>query len=251
MKPKTSISSSIDSLKEEAIRVYTGMTVVYPLSSHSEALYDISYLETGYNCCYSKGNSTIAFVSDNQVFVTPATYSVIHTLKEAGFREDTFQVPFSNWICYPKLQRNKWKELQRKAFQASKVSFREECSLFCEDHGIGCLSDKTLKNCFQMPDAGIAIRYPSQATDCYFPIINIGFLDDFASQLLGKYAFSNETVIFVYRDGKTYVTKGYKILAELRSAGYTEQHRIYVPFSNGEEILDINLKAQWDAIVPW
>lgn len=250
MELKTIIPRSIDSLKEEAIRVYTGMTVVYPLNNHEESLYDISYLETGYNCCYSKGNSTIAFVRDNQVFVTPATYSVIHSLKAAGFRKVTFSVPFSNWICYPKLQRNKWKELQRKAFQDSKAFFREECSLFCDDNNIGSLSDSILKNCFQMPDAGMTIEYPSHATDCYVPIINISFLDDFALQLLGKYSFSNGLVVFVYRDGKTYVTKGYKILDELRSAGYTE-HRIYVPFSNGEKIQDINLKAQWDAIITW
>lgn len=58
---------------------------------------------------------------------------------------------------------------------------------------------------------------------------------------------NNGKVIFVYIDGKTYVTKGYKIIDELREAGYKEGE-LFVPFSNGEAIVDPFLKKKWDDI---
>jgi hypothetical protein len=54
-------------------------------------------------------------------------------------------------------------------------------------------------------------------------------------------------VVFVYRDGHTYVTKRYRIISELREAGYRETG-MFVPFSNGEEILDPDLREKWESI---
>jgi hypothetical protein len=61
---------------------------------------------------------------------------------------------------------------------------------------------------------------------------------------------NNGIVVFVYRDGHTYVTKGYKVIQHLCDAGYREKC-MFVPFSNGEEIMHDGFRAKWEAIRKW
>ena len=56
--------------------------------------------------------------------------------------------------------------------------------------------------------------------------------------------------MFVYRDGHTYVTKGYKVLQYLNDAGYREKC-MFVPFSNGEEIMHDAFREKWESIRKW
>ena len=64
---------------------------------------------------------------------------------------------------------------------------------------------------------------------------------------IGHYCTNNGRVVFVYRDGHTYVTRGYWIKRELDKAGYKESS-LFVPFSNGEQITDSFLAREWERI---
>jgi hypothetical protein len=64
---------------------------------------------------------------------------------------------------------------------------------------------------------------------------------------LGRFCTNNGKVVFVYRDGHTYVFRGYRIVDELRNAGYKEAG-LFVPFSNGEQITDPYLADQWEKV---
>lgn len=103
----------MDSLKEGAVRVYTGMIAVFPQFSQEEAL-NISELAPKFNGCYATNNSTVCFVSDNEVFATPYTRTTMRSLRSAGFRQEYFYVPFSNGD-YPKYEQVKWEALREKA----------------------------------------------------------------------------------------------------------------------------------------
>lgn len=59
---------AMDSLKEGAVRVYTGMITVFPQFSQEEAL-SLSEPAPKFNGCYATNNSTVCFVSDNEIFV--------------------------------------------------------------------------------------------------------------------------------------------------------------------------------------
>ena len=63
---------AMDSLKEGAVRVYSGMITVFPQLAKEEVL-NVSELTPKFNGCYATNNSTVCFVSDNEVFVTPNT----------------------------------------------------------------------------------------------------------------------------------------------------------------------------------
>lgn len=237
-------NKELDSLKEEAVRVYTGMTVVFPQFAKETQL-NLSELIPKFDGRYATNNSTVAFISGGEVYVTPYTRSVIDTLERAGLRHDYFYVPFSNWD-YLKDAQSKWEGLLQKARQANAADFVSDCIAYCEEHNIGAISDETLANCFQMPETGVRVKHHG-FENCYRPIITSTCLDSTAIDKLGHFCFNNGRVVFVYRDGKTYVAKASKVIGELRSAGYIEDY-LFVPFSNGEEILDNALRILWEFI---
>lgn len=235
---------AMDFLKEGAVRVYTGMIAIFPQFSQEEAL-NISELAPKFNGCYATNNSTVCFVSDNEVFVTPYTRVTMRSLHNAGFCKEYFYVPFSNGD-YPKSEQFKWNSLREKARQSYAEDFVEDCVSYCDEHHIGTISDETLRNCFEMPSTGVKVKR-IYFEECYYPIINSACFDCTAVDRIGRFCTNNGRVVFVYRNGKTYVTKGYGILNELRAAGYTESG-LFVPFSNGEQIQDPVLKARWESI---
>jgi len=235
---------AMDSLKKEAVKVYYGMTVVYQNPSREENL-NMSELASKFNGCYATNNSTVCFVSDNEIYVTPYTRLTIKSLISAGFSEKYFYVPFSNGD-YPKNEKGQWNLLREKARKSYEEDFVDDCISYCDEHHIGSLSDETLRNCFEMPITGVKVKH-LYFEDCYYPIITSTCLDCIAVERIGHFCTNNGKVVFVYRNGKTYVAKGYKILDELRAAGYTETG-LFVPFSNGEQIQDYVLKARWESI---
>ncbi len=236
---------TMDSLKEGAVQVYNGMIVVFPRFHQEEAL-DISELVPKFNGCFAINNSTVCYVDENGgVFVTPYTRVTVRSLYSAGFSKKYFYVPFSN-EDYPKFERDKWKILLEKARQSYEDDFVEDCVSYCTANNIGTISEETLQNCFEIPSTGVRVKH-IYFEDCYYPIINYNCLDCIAIGKLGHFCTNNGKVVFVYRNGKTYVTKGYKILNELRAAGYTESG-LFVPFSNGEQIQDPVLSARWESI---
>lgn len=235
--------NAMDSLKEGTVRVYTGMIAVWPQFSKEEAI-NVSELAPKFNGCFSTNNSTVAFVHENEIFVTPYTRFVMRTLRSEGFRETYFYVPFSNGD-YPKSEQLKWNSLRESARQSYKADFISDCEAYCDERHIGSISEETLKNCFELPETGVQVKH-LYFENVYYPVMNQSCLDCRCDNL-GHFCYNNGRVVFVYRNGKTYVTKGYKILDELRAAGYTESG-LFVPFSNGEQILDSVLAARWDSI---
>ncbi len=234
---------TMETLKNDSVRVYNGMIDVFPQFSQEEAL-DISELAPKFNGCYATNNSTVCFVSDNEVFVTPCTRITMRSLHNAGFCEKYFYVPFSNGD-YPKSEQFKWNALREKAHQSYKADFVSDCEAYCDKRHIGAISEETIANCFEIPENGVRVKH-LYFEDTYYPIMNQSCLDSRCDNL-GHYCCNNGRVVFVYRNGKTYVAKGYKILRELRAAGYTESG-LFVPFSNGEQIQDCVLKARWESI---
>ena len=235
---------TMDLVKKGAVRVYNGMITVFPQFSQEETL-NISELTPKFNGCYAMNNSTVCFVFENEVFVTPYTRITVRSLKAAGFDEKYFYVPFSNGD-YPKSKQLEWNTLREKARKSYADDFVEDCVSYCDENHIGVISEETLRNCFEMPATGVKVKH-ILFEDWYYPIINSSILDSTAIENIGRFCTNNGKVVFVYRNGKTYVTKGYKILSELRAAGYKESC-LFVPFSNGEQIEDNILRARWESI---
>lgn len=235
---------TIEKLINDSIRVTPGMIAVYPQWGKEEEL-KVVELVPKFNGRFASNNSTVSFVHDGIFYVTPYTRKAVKTLRENGLSSDYFYVPFSNGD-YPKTEKYRWEQLRAKARKSYEEDFVADCNRYCDEHGFGEISEETLQRCFKMPSTGVHVKH-LYFEDFYYPIINNLCLDCIGVERIGHYCSNNGRVVFVYRDGGTYVAKGYKILEELRSAGYKEMG-LFVPFSNGEQIQDPVLRAKWETL---
>ncbi len=235
---------TMETLITNSIRVTPGMVAVFPQYA-DESIINVSEIVPKFSGCFATNNSTVAFIYNDEFYATPYTRNVMRTLRENGFREAYFYVPFSNWD-YPKNYRWKWENLREKAQESWHQDFVSDCIDYCEKKGIGKLSEEVLQKCFEMPSSGVKVTHLYFETT-YYPEINNDCLDCVAADKLGTFNTNNGRVVFVYCDGRTFVAKGYKILSELRAAGYKEAG-LFVPFSNGEEIQNPVIRSIWESI---
>ena len=237
-------NTTIKELTNDSVRVYAGMVAVYPHFKTEEVI-NFNFDAATFNGCYAVNNGTLAFIINGELYVTPATRKGYKVLRENNFIQKYFYVPFSNGD-YPKEEKCRWEYLWKMARKSHEEEFIEDCSKYCDEHNIGILDEDILTNCFIMPTTGVRVKH-LHFENVYYPVITSTCLDCIAVDHLGTYCTNNGKVVFVYRDGKTYVTKGYKILEKLRAAGYKEKS-LFVPLSNGEQIIDPVLAEQWEMI---
>lgn len=235
---------NIGSLKASAVHIYTGMISVFPHEGR-EARLELSEVKEKFNGYYSLQTPTVSFVHNGEMYAIPYTERVIRSLKAAGLKKAKFYVPFSDGD-YPKGQAEKWVYLKEMVIQSYIDDFLEDCVIYSDKNGIGKLKEETLENCMELPFMGLAVTGINYET-CYYPILNVGKSESEIASYIGKYNVEGETVMFVYRDGKTYLTKGYGIIMELKHAGYTEKNML-VPLAHGEKIKDEKLQERWEAI---
>jgi len=236
---------SKEQLKEQSIRVYDGITTVYERTGEEESL-DLSELVPKFNDCYAVNNSTVAYVLDNELWVTPYLRSVVLTLKMMQFKQSEFYVPFSNGD-YPKEEKERWSLLREhsriKLHEDMQQQFKNFCLKFSISAGIKELSDEVLKKCFKIPSNGFKVvhRYYE---DYVYPLVDEWSDYSKVEFCLGHFCMNNGIIVFVDNQGNSWLAKGYKILKVLQDAGYTERS-IFVPLSNGEDIQDEYLRNCW------
>ena len=135
------------------------------------------------------------------------------------------------------------------------------CTTWCDEHNIGTLSDELIeKNSICIPEEGVTVEEVCSGMrlkEKYIPVLDgKEFLGDkLFTERIGKYTISSDEkrLVFVYRNGKTYVTRNTpEVLDELKANGYKEMSENYivvVPFSSIETIVDIDLRKKWDVII--
>ena len=236
---------AIDEIRNKAVKLYEGMVVVKPqlFTQTYISLKDVN--PTAKDRVYATNNSTIVFAYNECIFVVPYTRTAVEILKGAGLKEDYLMVPFSNWD-YPMYEKTKWEFLRIKARETCKQEFAEDCKQYCDERGFGELSNDVLANCFEIPRTGMKVKNVFYESTCY-PLTDMEVMNWISIRYIGKYSYNNGKVVFIYRNGKTYVAKGYGILEKLKKAGYKEDF-LYVPLSNGEEIMDEVLSVKWEAM---
>lgn len=227
---------SMETLKEESIRIYSGMMIRYPDYPPKCVTYepvDGKEVEKAlkFNGCYNMSYMSISFVTDNQVFVTAYSYLALRSLKAAGFRQEEFCGSYFAYsdVTFPKEEEEKWNFILDKAHQANVDDFSEECERYCDARHIGNIREETLRNCFEVPRLGAVITMQQPGFRAHYYVMKPVLTETFVPRLeynsirnLGRFCNNYGRIVFTYRNGKTYVAKGTKILKELEEAGYTE-----------------------------
>ena len=243
---KTNTTKKMQVLIGNSIRIYSGMKMYFPQFDNYEIVTSSSLSNMlKFSGCYATNNSTAAYVIEQEVYVIPITDFVMKAFKEAGLVKNVFWVPFSN-LEYPVKEKKEWEYFLKNSRDIRKREFVEQCCAYCDQNNIRVLEDEVLENTLKIPQKGIETKH-LRYNSIVYPIIKSNLLDDISTNSIGHYQSNNGVVVFVYRDGNTYVTKGYKIITKLEEAGY-KRGMLYVPFSNCEEILDQIYAEQWKSV---
>ena len=219
----------------------------YPDDEYYPDPIDMSDVISKFPGCYATNNSTICFVYEGKAFVVPYTREVVDTLIQNGYQHRFFYVPFSSPGCRaPSVGKDRWLKMRQDARIIYELYYEEDCIEWCNEHGIKEIAPDSMKRCLRIPKEGVLVHHP------YFekresPILSETSFDCMVPDRLGSFCTNNGVVAFVYRDGHTYVTRGYWIVGLLEQAGFRRAH-FEVPFSNSETIQDPAIAAEWQSI---
>lgn len=240
--------TTLEELKEAAITINRTFRVVSYETNKEETLEPneeslLRHLEKGYRT----KRGMIAFVTENTMYVIPYMSRVIKILVENGFEQKYMVVPFSR-SNYPIEAKDQWEELIMMAHESQLNEFSTDCNKFCDEHEFGAIDETLFQMCFEMPSYGVRVKNSCGEYIYYYPAIIRSYLDYTAVEKLGKYGTKNGITAFVYRDGKTYVTRSQKVLEAIIKADYIEEKDLVVPFANGEEIHNQGYANLWKKI---
>lgn len=238
------ITAKMDALKKMGFLVTR-----YPLVSASEKelpyQLNLTHLAEHREGEYSLNNSTLCWVMDGEIYAAPYTRSLVQLLDQAGFRNGSFYVPFSNGE-HPYNRRAEWESLLLSAGVAMLKDFEEDAKAWCDEHKIGSIDENLLESCLRIPRSGIPVE-DGGVYSTYYPRLNETCIDIVAISCLGSYSYNAGRVAFVYRDGHTYLSKDPAIMNALEKAGYRRDDFL-VPLSGSEKITDAYLRHLWDNI---
>ena len=194
---------------------------------------------------YSVNNGTVCWVMDNEIYAAPCTSELFGRLKEAGFRNGYFYVPFSNGDM-PYHRTSEWQELCNEATRLARKQFERDSEVWCDEHHIGSIDEHLLESCLKVPHGGIPVE-DGGVYSTYYPRLNETCLDIVAISCLGSYSYNAGRVAFIYRDGHTYLSKNPSVMDVLEEAGY-RRGNFLVPLSGSEKITDAYLGHLWNNI---
>ena len=236
---------TLANLITDSLAVTDTTVVVWPQLNEEHMLH-VEEMVPKFPGCYAANNSTVSFIYNKCFYVTPYTRKGMEALREARFHENYFYVPFSNGD-YPKDEQHRWNVLRAKARRTFEEEFLEECHSYCDSHGIKDLSNEVLRKCFEMPESGIMVKHLHYQA-VYYPIL---VNNQFNPEKMGVFTCNNGLLVFVNRDGRTYVGKSKRVEKDLIAAGYRETNDLFVPFSNSEQLVRPRLDVldRWEATI--
>ena len=233
----------------EALKQMGFLVTKYPLiKAEGEGLpyqLNLTHLAEHREGEYSVNNGIVCWVMDCEIYAAPCTSELFDKLKEAGFGNGYFYVPFSNGDL-PYHRTNEWQELCAEANRLARKQFEKDSEVWCDEHHIGSIDEHLLESCLKVPHGGIPVE-DGGVYSTYYPRLNEICLDIVAISCLGSYSYNAGRVVFVYRDGHTYLSKDPSIMDILEKAGY-RRDSFLVPLSGSEKITDSYLKYLWDNI---
>ncbi|MBR3164182.1 hypothetical protein IKF15_02665 [Candidatus Saccharibacteria bacterium] len=245
----TTREAEVQKLIDRSVAIYPGDLLYYPQWRLSqEVTADQLPDAESFADCYAVNNSTIAYIYEGQYYVTKVTSSNLKLLNECGFIEQHFFVALSigEIIISDPDRACRWDQIEEAARLAHQQELKRVFAEWSDEHGIRPLDEAVLRRCFVIPDGGIQVKHFWHDYEKW-EMPKTVHLDCTLGSTIGKFDANNGVVVFVNRDGRTYVAHGYWIIKVLEDHGF-EKGSWYVPFSNGEVIQDPVLAQRWEAL---
>ena len=275
--------NNILELRDHAIYLYPGIEAYIPDENRREEL-PLEGIRDLYDHNYSRKDGIICFVYQRRIFAIPESWNIIEVLLKEGFNEAKFYIPFTNgeypagywaeWnmlkkeqvecreedlkiynnrgypLCYKEERRKRFEEkmlqkIYKEKGQCSEEDFKNKCHKYCEQNGYGEISDYILQQAVEIPESGMMVRMPN-GYSVEFPIIRNNLFNNNTTENLGTFNRRKGICIFLYCDGKTYISKSRKVVKALKKAGYRKENGLYIPLTKKSVILDQDLRKIWE-----
>jgi hypothetical protein len=199
---------------------------------------------------YGWNNGTVAFITENgEYYVTPFCFEVRDYLEELGYKDIGLYVPFSNGdIPADKDAALVWEALRNKARKVHEEKrieeHKEKMKSLAEEKSIQPLPEQLYELCLNIPESGLMTSWMGQNPTSTFPVS-----DWEVPKHMGTYCQNNGKVVFVNDEGKTFVTPYCSEVRDILDAAGYRQGSLFVPLSNGEDIVDDKLNEKWNFMV--
>lgn len=243
---------ALNVLKTLSICIPT-VVIVCNTNNDEEIAVDMTDVVLAFDNCYSTNGRVICFVHDGEIFITPYTRSRIASIKRTGLVKKYFDIPVKNEYAFPKHKKERWFFLWELAYEDYDRDYKERCAEWCDVTGV-CreLNDRIISHCLRIPREGIEVQRPSANGTYYIvshykPICDESRFAPLPVRQFGLYC-DGPNVVFVYRDGHTYIAKGHWVVKELERVGGYTKCNLYTPFSAGEKIIDPYLANRWEKL---
>lgn len=235
---------SLQKLKDMSIAIHDGVMAIRP-NENKKVIFNPS-VDKKMEHCFCSNSGIVSFVTDGTMYVIPYMASVMAVLNAEGFERKPMYVPFSN-DEYPVYEKKRWDALKKLSVAERLERFTADCEKYADKHGYGAISQSLINDfCLEIPEEGVHV-VKFQNSDVYYPEITGTSFSNSVANSLGKYCIEKGVCSFVYRNGKTYITKSSKVISALQSAGY-RLGNLFVPFINGEIITDTTQAEKWKRI---
>jgi len=198
---------------------------------------------------YGWNNGVVAFVTPNgDYYVTPYCVEVIDYLTNHGYENNYIYVPFSN-SDEPSdgVKAQAWKKLCMEAKelhnQKEKERKREQVKIMAAIKHVNELPKEIYEISLEIPHNGLEVKHYGGEISISRPIPEFSLKES-----IGTYFENNGIVTFVDNNGKTFVSPYHHEVKEILKESQYQENDMYVPLSNGEEIIDSNIDEQWKKI---
>jgi len=198
---------------------------------------------------YDQNNGRVVFVDDKgKTYVTPFCSELRAVLQQAGYREGSMFVPFSNGeVPVNEMLLLKWKQLCTIANQAYEKREQERkvtrLMNLAKGKGLSELPQEVYELSMKIPKEGFETIFFGSERDMTRPVRDFEL-----EHTVGTLCQNNGRLVFVDDKGETYVTPHcLEVTQMLRDAGYKEGS-LFVPLSNGESIVDPQIAHYWERL---
>ncbi len=195
---------------------------------------------------YGWNNGVVAFVTANgDYYVTPYCVEVADYLSSNGYENNYIYVPFSN-LDEPSdgVQAQAWKKLCMEAKelhnQKEKERKREQVKIMATSKHVSQLPLEIYEMSLEIPNDGLVVKHYGGETTIVRPVPEFSLRED-----IGTYNDNNSIIVFVDNNGKTFISPYHHEVLEILKNNKYQHSKIYVPLSNGEEIVDNTTNDQW------
>ena len=165
---------------------------------------------------YISDSTIIVFSFNGSLYMLPYSRKIIAILWDNEFLRSTDYIFNPNWKN--SFQHSfQWIELQDAAHCSKMKNFEMDCIRFSDYNSIKELPSEFLITSTEVPNSGLKF-----GMRMYYPVFTTTVLDKYTTSLIGKFYHHDDTTVFVYRNGRTYVSQNSDLPGVLPFYGYSQ-----------------------------